>query len=340
MNDTSQLSRPLPVDNPLTRAAGIDYPIICGAMFPCSNPELVAAVSEAGGLGILQPVSLTYVHGYEFRLGLRKIKELTAKPVGMNVLTEQSSKTYLERMSRWLEVALEEGIRFFVTSLGNPRWVVDRVAPAGGVVYHDVTQLRFAEKARDGGVDGLIAVNSFAGGHAGDRDAEALFAELADLDLPIVCAGGVGSAEEVARVSSIGYCGVQVGTRFIATHECSAPNEYKQAIVAAEASDIVLTHRITGVPVSVINTTRVAREGTQVGWFTRRLLGHPRGKHWARALLTLRSALQLKRSATRGMSHKDYYQAGKSVAGVDSVESAADIVRRFASAISDPGHLT
>ena len=100
-------------------------------MYPCSNPELVAAVSEAGGIGILQPISLTYVHGHDFREGLRLIRRLTAKPIGMNALIEQSSQTYRERMERWIDIALEEGVRFFVTSLGNPRWVVERVRAAG-----------------------------------------------------------------------------------------------------------------------------------------------------------------------------------------------------------------
>src|ERR671921_2096631 len=94
---------------PLTRDANIEVPLICGAMYPCSNPELVAAVSEAGGIGIVQPISLTYVHGHEFREGLRLIKRLTTKPFGMNALIEQSSKVYRERMEKWVDVALEEG---------------------------------------------------------------------------------------------------------------------------------------------------------------------------------------------------------------------------------------
>src|SRR5215211_5402921 len=117
---------------PFTKQVGIKYPVICGAMYPCSNPELVAAVSEAGGIGIVQPLSLTYVHGHEFREGLRVIKRLTSRPVGMNVLIEQSSTTYLDRMKKWVDVALEEGVRFFITSLGNPRWVAERVHPEGG----------------------------------------------------------------------------------------------------------------------------------------------------------------------------------------------------------------
>src|SRR3954471_7361366 len=106
------------VSTPFTEQAGIDLPIICGAMYPCSNPELVAAASDAGGIGIVQPVSMTYVYGHDFRAGLRLIKSLTRRPFGMNALIEQSSQMYRQRGGRWIDVALEEGVRFFVTSLG------------------------------------------------------------------------------------------------------------------------------------------------------------------------------------------------------------------------------
>ncbi|HEV7706472.1 MAG TPA: nitronate monooxygenase, partial [Gemmatimonadaceae bacterium] len=93
-----------------SRQVGIDVPLICGAMYPCSNPELVAAVSAAGGIGVLQPISLTYVHGHEFREGIRLMRSITDKPLGMNALIEQSSKTYADRMSKWIDIALEEGV--------------------------------------------------------------------------------------------------------------------------------------------------------------------------------------------------------------------------------------
>jgi len=111
------------LETALTRHAGIEVPLICGAMYPCSNVELVAAASEAGAIGIVQPVTLTFVHGIEFRDGLRRVRALTQKPIGMNALIEKSSARYLQRMKRWVDEALEEGVRFFVTSLGDPRWV-------------------------------------------------------------------------------------------------------------------------------------------------------------------------------------------------------------------------
>src|SRR4029077_3024403 len=94
------------LETPLTRQLGIEVPLICGAMYPCTNPELVAAVSEAGGLGIVQPLSLVYVHGYDFRAGLAYIQSLTTKPFGLNLLIEKTSRVYEERNRRWLDLAL------------------------------------------------------------------------------------------------------------------------------------------------------------------------------------------------------------------------------------------
>lgn len=307
-------------------------PLVCGAMYPCSNPELVAAVSEAGGIGIVQPISLTYVHGHEFREGLRLIRRLTTKPIGMNALIEQSSKSYRERMQRWIDVALEEGVRFFVTSLGNPRWVVERVRPVGGVVFHDVTERKWAEKGKDAGVHGLVAVNDRAGGHAGPRSAEALLDELTGFGLPVLCAGGIGSERDFVRALSLGYAGAQLGTRFIATPECRASEAYKQAIVTAGERDVVLTERLTGVPVAVLDTPSVRRLGLRAGPLARFMLRGRRTKHWMRTIYALRSLWALKRGLLRDSPERDYWQAGRSVAGIDAVEPAGAIVRRFAEA--------
>ena len=318
----------------LTKQLGIEVPLICGAMYPCTNPELVAAVSGAGGIGVVQPLSMIYVYGHDLRAGFQLIRRTTDKPIGMNVLIERSSKMYLERMRRYLDIALEEGVRFFVTSLGNPRWVVDRVASLGGVVYHDVTERKWAEKALAGGVHGLIAVNSRAGGHAGPKTAEQLYAELADLGVPLVCAGGIGDEKDFAAALKLGYAGAQLGTRFIATTECGAHDDYKQAIVAARADDIVLTERVTGVPLAVIRTPYVERIGTKAGPIARWLLRGRKTKHWMRTFYALRSAWQLKRASlaggARAATSKDYWQAGKSVTGITSIEPAGAIVRRFA----------
>jgi nitronate monooxygenase len=328
------------LDTPLTRQLGIEVPLICGAMYPCSNPELVAAASEAGGIGVIQPLSMVYVHGHEFSAGLKLIRGLTSKPVGMNVIVERSSKVYQERMQRFVDQAIEGGIRFFVTSLGNPRWVVEKAHAAGGFVYHDVTERKWAMKGLEAGVDGLIAVNNRAGGHAGPKSEEALITELGDLGVPVICAGGVGDEDDFVRALRMGYAGVQMGTRFIATTECTAHEDYKRAIVRADEDDVVLTERITGVPVAVLRTPYIERVGTKAGPIGRWMLKGRKTKHWMRMFYSLQSVWKLKRSSVRAFSYKDYLQAGKSVAGVEKIEPAGEIVRRFRAAAEGVETLT
>ena len=311
---------------------GVAVPLIGGPMYPCSNPELVGAISAAGALGVLQPISLTYVHGHEYRAGIRLIKELAGgRPIGMNALIEASSRTYQARMEQWIDVALEEGVKFILTSLGNPRWVVERAHAAGAVVYHDATELKWGQKALQAGVDGLIGVNGRAGGHAGARSPEALLDELAPLGLPVVCAGGVGDAATFARMLSLGYAAVQCGTRFIATTECNAGEAYKAAILKARAEDVVLTDRLTGVPVAVLNTPWVQSLGLHSGPVARWLLKHPRTKHWMRSWYAIRAAMRLKKSLHQD-APKDYWQAGKSVEGIEAIQPAGEVVRNFAAA--------
>lgn len=317
----------------LSRALGIEVPLICGAMYPCSNPELVAAVSEAGGIGIIQPLSLTYVHGYDFRDGLRYIRSLTSKPVGVNFIIEKSSKKYLQRVHQWVDIALEEDIPFFVTALGNPRWVVDKAKPAGVTVYHDVTSRRWAEKALEGGVDGFICVNNRAGGHAGSLSPQQLLDELAPLQKPLICAGGIGKPEEFAKTIGMGYSGAQLGTRFIATRECNAHPDYKNAILHATEQDIVLSEKISGVPVAIIRTAYIARIGTKAGPIAKWMLKGRKTKHWMRAIYSLQSIWKLKHASLQGAGYKDYFQAGKSVSGIREIQSATTIVSDYAAAL-------
>ena len=315
--------------NNFTRQAGIELPVICGAMYPCSNPELVAAVSDAGGLGIIQPISLTYVHGFDFRDGIRFMRQLTSKPLGMNALIERSSKKYHEKMVKWVDVALEEGVRFFITSMGKPDWVVERVHAANGYVYHDVTERKWAIKGLEANVDGYIAVNNRAGGHAGEKNVRQLYEELAEFQLPVLCAGGISTAEQFKQALQIGYEGVQMGTRFIATKECNASEAYKNAIVTASEDDIVLSERITGVPVSVIKTPYVERTGTKVGFIEKWLLKGSYSKRWMRTFYALKSLRQLKKSNLDQLGRLDYWQAGKSVSGIHEILPVAKIIDEF-----------
>lgn len=320
----------MPFKNAFTESVGVKLPIICGAMYPCSNPELVAAASEAGGIGIIQPLSLTYVWGYEFMDGLQYIRRLTKKPVGMNVLLESSSRLYEKKMLAYVESALKADIRFFITALGNPSKIVEMVKPHGGIVYHDVTEKKWADKAIQAGVDGFICVNKRAGGHAGHLSAEELYQEISPLNKPLVMAGGISSPEDFRRALDIGYSAVQMGTRFIATKECRAGDDYKQAIVNAEEQDIVLTERVTGIPLAVINTPYVQKMGTKAGPLARYLLRHRMTKKWMRMWYGVTALHDFKRIVKGEGSTKDFWQAGKSVEHIESVLSVKEVLDSFA----------
>ena len=320
------------INNKLLEHTGVEFPIICGAMYPCSNPELVAAASKGGGMAILQPVSLTFVHGYDLREGIKYIRSLTDKPIGFNALIEKGSKKYIDRMSEWIDIALEENIRFFVTSLGKPDWVCERVHQVGGFVYHDVTNRNFAKKGIDSGVDGLICVNNRAGGHLGSDSVEHMYNELHDLGLPLVCAGGIGSEKELLNAMNIGYNGVQMGTRFIATKECNTLEDYKNAIVNSSENDIVSTTRLTGVPVAVIKSKNYRSDNS---WLMKKFLDS-RFKHQARTLLNIYSFIRIKYLTRNNDSKnkKQYYSAGKSVSTIESIESATLIMQRLGKSLS------
>ena len=187
-----------------------------------------------------------------------------------------------------------------------------------------------AEKGVSCGVDGLICVNNRAGGHLGSDGMEKMYEDLKDLNLPLICAGGIGSEEELEKALSIGYEGVQMGTRFIATTECSSPEGYKDAIVNSKEEDIDWTVKLTGVPVSVIKTASYRRENS---WFVRLLLSG-RFKHRTRWLLNFLSFQRWRKMAQGNKSSKEIWSAGKSVETIDSIESATVIMERLGKSIS------
>ena len=178
-------------------------------------------------------------------------------------------------------------------------------------------------------------MNNRAGGHAGDLSPQALLEDIASLGKPLVCAGGIGTPDEFAAAISMGYAGAQLGTRFIATTECTVHTDYKQAIVSASEQDIVLSEKISGVPVSVINTPYIESVGTRAGAFAKWMLRGRKTKHWMRTFYSLQSIWKLKRASLQGMEYKDIFQAGKSVAGINQVRSATDIVAEYAQALKD-----
>ena len=139
---------------------GAKVPIVCGPMYPGSNPELVAAVSNSGGFGVVQPLSLTMLYGHDFREGLQLIKKLTKNPFGVNfTLFGGANKKYHKQMESWMKISIEEGVKFFLTSLGKPNEIVKVAKQHEIKVYHDVPNKKAALAMKDSGVDGLNCIN-------------------------------------------------------------------------------------------------------------------------------------------------------------------------------------
>ncbi len=309
---------------------GAEHPVVCGPMYPGSNPELVAAVSAAGGFGVVQPVTMTALYGHDFRQGLQLIKKLTSKPFGVNfTIFGGANKKYHELMKQWMEIAIEEEVKFFLTSLGKPHEVVKRAKQHGIKVYHDVPNKKIALAMADAGVDGLNCINWRAGGQTGSQSAQQFIDELGHLGIPLICAGGVGNAADYKQVLDMGYAGVQMGTRFLATKECIVTNAYKQAIVEATEDDIVWTNKIVGNNSSVIKTDDIMRGGLKTGPIINFMLRKPKLKKYARMYLLSRGAKNYNKTAFD--DNVQYWQAGKGVGNIHSVQTAAEVVSEFAS---------
>jgi nitronate monooxygenase len=307
---------------------GAKTPVICGPMYPGSNPELVAAVTEAGGLGVVQPVALTSLYGHDFREGLQLIKQLTDRPFGVNfTIFGGANKKYHEQMQEWMQISIEEGVKFFLTSLGKPDAVVKTAKEHGIVVYHDVPNKKVALAMRDAGVDGLNCINWRGGGQTGIQAAEQFMEELHDIKIPLICAGGIGNADDFKQALELGYAGVQLGTRFLATHECMITDSYKQAIVDSSEDDIVWTNKIAGNNSSVIKTDDIMKGGLRTGPVINYMLRKPSLKKYARMWLMSKGIRNY--SKTAFSDDVKFWQAGKGLGNIKSVESVADVLQEF-----------
>ena len=309
---------------------GAETPIVCGPMYPGSNPELIAAVSDCGGFGIVQPVSLTSLYGHDFREGLRLIKTLTDKPFGVNfTIFGGANKKYHEQMKEWMEISIEEGIKFFLTSLGKPDSVVKKAKDHGVKVYHDVPNKKVAVAMKDSGVDGLNCINWRGGGQTGIQSAEQFMEELHDIGIPLICAGGIGNTEDYKQAIKMGYAGVQLGTRFLATTECKITDSYKQAIVDSSEEDIVWTNKIAGNNSSVIKTADIMKGGLRTGPIINYMLRKRRLKKYARMWLMSKGLRNYSKTAFD--DNVQFWQAGKGLGNINSVTSVAEVIKEFSS---------
>ncbi|MFN7300309.1 MAG: NAD(P)H-dependent flavin oxidoreductase [Bacteroidota bacterium] len=223
------------MDNRITRLFGIQYPIIQGGMIWCSGWELAAAVSNAGGLGLIGSGSM---YPEILREQIRKCRQATDKPFGVNV------PLLYPDIDKHMQIILEEGVKIVFTSAGNPATWTAMLKEKGITVVHVVANTRFAKKCELAGVDAIVAEGFEAGGHNGREETTTLCLipmVCEAVQIPVIAAGGIGSGKAMAAAFCLGAEGVQVGSRFAASLESSAHEAFKQAIVAAGDGDTKLT---------------------------------------------------------------------------------------------------
>ena len=228
----------------VTERLGIEYPILQGAMAWVSFAPLVAAVSNAGGLGI---VGGTIMMPDELRAEIRKPRELTSRPFGVNIIS-------LHPMIREiLQVLIEEKVLLATYGTGNPKKIIEVLKPGGVMSWPVVPTVEAAARAEADGADGVIVSGHEGGGHVGKLSTMILVPQARQrVKLPLVAAGGIADGRGMAAAFALGAEAVQLGTRFIVTRECPAHENAKGKILAARAEDTVVTGNITGLPVRVI----------------------------------------------------------------------------------------
>lgn len=311
------------IETEFTRQMQCDLPIVAAPMFLVSNCDLVVEATKAGGVGTFP--ALNYRPLSEYEKALKEIRERTQGPVGVNIIVNQSNK----RQKDDLKLALDHGVNLFITSLGNPKEVIKEAHKNGAKVYCDVTNLEHALKVQDLGADGVIAVASGAGGHAGPLSMFVLIPWLKEkLSIPILAAGGIANGSQLAAALALGASGVSVGTRFIASHEAKVDPAYKQAIVDSSPEDIVMTTRISGTPAAVIATDYVKKMGLDLPWYLNALKKSPQTKKYIVPLIHWMGMQQLEKAA-KGDSWKTLWSAGQSVGLVHEELSVAEIFEHF-----------
>jgi enoyl-[acyl-carrier protein] reductase II len=213
--------------NSITELFGIQYPIIQGGMIWCSGWELASAVSNAGGLGLLGSGSM---YPEILREQIQKCKAATNKPFGVNV------PLLYPNIDEHLQIIAEEGVKIVFTSAGNPAKYTSQLNEKGITVVHVIANQKFARKAEEAGVDAIVAEGFEAGGHNGREETTTmcLIPLICNtVSIPVIAAGGIGSGQAMAAALCLGAQGVQVGSRFVATIESSAHQNFKQTVVDA-----------------------------------------------------------------------------------------------------------
>lgn len=213
----------------------IKYPIIQGGMIWCSGWELASAVSNAGGLGLIGSGSM---YPEILREQIKKCKQATNNPFGVNV------PLLYPNIEEHIKIIIEEGVKIVFTSAGNPKTWTNHLKEHGITVVHVVSNVKFATKCQEAGVDAIVAEGFEAGGHNGREETTTLvlIPQIKKaISIPLIAAGGIGSGQAMAAAFALGAQGVQIGSRFVTTKESSAHINFKNAIVEAKEGDTQLS---------------------------------------------------------------------------------------------------
>ncbi|MFF7863829.1 NAD(P)H-dependent flavin oxidoreductase [Pseudomonas monteilii] len=286
-------------------------PVVAAPMFLISNPQLVLACCANGVVGSFPALNQRDSAGFkawleEIEAGLAQLQ--TPAPYAVNLIVHPTNP----RLQVDLALCVEHRVPIVITSLGAVKEVVDAVHGYGGLVFHDVTTRRHAEKAAEAGVDGLIAVAAGAGGHAGTWSPFALAAEIRQFfDKTLLLAGCMNHGHEILAAQLLGADLAYMGTRFIATAESHAQNAYKQMLLSAHAADIIHTPAVSGIPASFLRPSL-----EQAGYDMNALKsGHEQGK--------------LKPIDDEAKAWKTVWSAGQGVGGIDDLPSARALIERL-----------
>lgn len=289
-------------DNRVTRMLGVQIPIVQAPMGFIAKPPLVAAVAEAGAIGLV-PGSLGLE---EVREDIRETRRRTSKPFGVNLPI-----AFVQDIAI-VDMIVEEGIRFVTTSAGSPDKLTRRLKDAGLTVFHVVPSLKAALKAVDAGVDGLVVEGSEGAGFKNPRDVTSMVLlplVASKVNVPVIAAGGISDGRSMAAAFALGAEGVQMGTRMVASVESPVHQNMKQAVVDAEETDTMMINQHAGRPVRVLRTEVTAP-------FELSNEGNP--------MALLPNTIEMYRN---GDMNQGLPQLGQVAGRIESVQSAADIIR-------------
>jgi nitronate monooxygenase len=305
----------------LDKLLGIQYPVIVAPMFLISNTKMIKA-ALAHGVTAAFP-ALNYRTDHELRAAINEIKSFSDKPFGVNLIVNKSNLKYKGQ----LETLIELKVDYIITSLGNPQEVIEKCKPHGIKVFCDVVDLTYAKKVEQLGADAVIAVNNQAGGHAGKLSPKELITLLTqNCNIPVISAGGIAHGNDLKLVMDWGAAGASVGTIFIACDEADISPEYKQAMIDYGEKDIVMTTKLSGSALTVINTPYVQQLGTEATWLERILHNNKTLKKYAKMLIAYRGMKQVENAAF-GATYKTVWCAGPAIEHVKSIRPMGEIIK-------------